>query len=197
MLACVFGRAAADDDPRGAVHDIRVWFGELEGGPGDAPLSLQVSGGGRVLFTTAPRPVADARWRHSIRVHTARGQPLVFRVLSDADEAPKGDAPPGEVPRLPDRDDLQRIRTQDHVLAEAFDDLIGDLELPEARQAVRRDLPAASRPVVEATPSKDGWVGRVLCRAELSWPPVDGEHRVACGAMALTVRTRRLPAKAR
>lgn len=186
--------ARAKDDPPVAIRNIRVWFGTLEGGQGEAPLSLQVSGGGRVLFTTAPKAASEARWRHSVRVYTARGQPLVFRVLKGASAPARTSPVPSPRESAPDASDVQRIRRQDQVLAQAFDDLVGDLGLPEARQALDHVLPPPpSRPA--PTSSTQG--ADVLCRAELSWPPVDGSHRLGCGSMTLTVRTKRLPDNAR
>lgn len=200
--ALVFGfllaPAQAKEDPPVKIQNIRIWFGELEGGQGDAPLSLQVSGGGRVLFTTAPSPASDARWRHSVRVFTAREQPLVFRVLKGAPAPSKAPPAPSYPSSAPDESDQQRIRRQDQMLDQAFDDLVGDMGLPEARQALGEDLFPAPRPTPPSSstrPRRQG--GVVACRAELSWPPVDGAHRLECGSMTLTVKTKRLPDKAR
>jgi hypothetical protein len=194
--------APAEDDPA-IVHNVRVWFGTIGGARDDDPLAIQVEGGGRVLFTSAARPADRATWRHSVRVFTTRSQPLVFRVLAaGAAEAPDPRAATGAGTRrrtdsktLP----IRRIRAQDAVLAEGFDDLVGDYELPEARQLLGdEDAPSRrTRDDAGPAPAVAPAGRRVLCRAELAWPPADGTHALRCGGMTVEVRTRRLPEGAR
>jgi hypothetical protein len=199
--------AAARDVPAEGdaanVRNVRVWFGAVTGAGDDRLLALQVEGGGRVLFTSAPRPADRATWRHSVRVYTTRSQPLVFRVLATgAAETPDPPALGGARTRrrggskpLP----IREIRAQDAVLAEGFEDLVGDYELPEARQLLGEEDTPPRRGRDDAVPAPaaaaDG--RRVLCRATLAWPPADGTHALRCGDMTLEVRTRRLPDDAR
>lgn len=190
----------AERDDSAVVRNVRVWFGTITGARDDNPLAIQVEGGGRVLFTTAPRPADRATWRHSVRVFTTRSQPLGFRVLATgAVEAPDPRAATGAgIRRRTDPKPIptREIRAQDAVLAEGFEDLVGDYELPEARQLLaEEDAPSrrmrddAAGPVTASATAHR----RVLCRAELAWPPADGTHALRCGGMTLEVRTRRLP----
>lgn len=190
------------DTPEGHVHNVRVALGTLEGATGSAPLAIQVSGGGRILFTTAGKAPLAARWQHRIRVFTRHDHPLVFRVIRI--EPGAAAFPPAlrpqRRPTAPARPALPEpeVRRQDRILAEGFDDLIGDFDLPDARdrlEAIARsrraqDIPERRSEGPSTHVPTDG--GGVLCTATLAWPPTDGEHSLACGDMTLRVRTTRL-----
>ncbi len=191
----------APDTPEGHVHNVRVALGTLEGATGSAPLAIQVSGGGRILFTTAGKAPQATRWQHRIRVFTRHDHPLVFRVIRmEPDAAAFMTAPrPRRRPAASARPALPEpeVRRQDRILAEGFDDLIGDFDLPDARdrlEAIARnrsaqDIPERRNERPSTHVANDGGV---LCTATLAWPPADGEHSLACGDMTLRVRTTRL-----
>lgn len=195
----------APDTPEGHVHNVRVALGTLEGATGSAPLAIQVSGGGRILFTTAEKAPQATRWQHRIRVFTRHDHPLVFRVIRMEPDAAALMPPPQPAPRPQRRPAASarpalpepEVRRQDRILAEGFDDLIGDFDLPDARDRLEalartrraQDIPERRNERPSTQVATDGGV---LCTVTLAWPPADGEHSLACGDMTLRVRTTRL-----
>ncbi len=119
-----------------------------------------------------------------MRAFTARGNPLLFEVVV---VPPREAEFSSENPATADRN-LARPATvsrQDGVLATGFEELVGDLEAGSPPPPVRSpEGPTPPGPVAEEPTT--------LCRARLSWPPADGEHRLTCGASLLVVETRRV-----
>ncbi len=173
------------------VRNVRIWFGQLSGYRGDGTVSLVVQGGGRVMFTTQGRSGDDLSWKHSIRIFTNHGHPIIFEVVSDGLPT----APFESISRERKRTKrLEDVRSQAQILAQGFDDLIGDYELPEAKQLLGPDEweQAREKPTKALAPGQLPG-NQVLCRAVMTWPPTDGNHTLDCGPMQLQVRTKILP----
>jgi hypothetical protein len=79
------------------------------------------------------------------------------------------------------------IREQDRILAQGFDDLVGDLELEDSQQLL--EAIAHDDEFIEHTKAPDLQI-KTVCTAKLKWPPSDGEHRLKCGGMVLVVRVK-------
>lgn len=211
LLAWVWTDAAARDAP----GSVRVRVVGLEAVPPDIGarrFAVRVSIGSKRLYQTPWARGPEPTWGRSLRAFTAAGNPLVFEVVSETtarEEAPGGE-PPATAPRP-----ARPPGSQDRTLATGFEELVGDWEAglspPPARPSPDQPNPAATigLPHPPTTiglphpPTPDGKTARprrparpqarqeptTLCRARLSWPPSDGEHRVPCGTMVLVVHT--------
>ncbi len=169
------------------VRSVMVRVIRLEAVPADVGrgrFAVEVSIGSKPLYRTpwawGPVPV----WKRSLRAFTAAGNPLVFEVMVETPMRKETGERFSGVERKPAGD--EHVSQQDRVLATGFEEFVGDMgpEPPPVSERGEGSPPRQSEPreVRDFTS---------LCRAHLSWPPEDGEHRVGCGGSVLVVEIRR------
>lgn len=191
LLAWVWTDAAARDAP----GSVRVQVLRLEAVPPDIGarrFAVRVSIGSKRLDQTPWARGPEPKWDRSLRAFTAVGNPLVFEVVGEA--AAPAQSPSDEPPATPPRParHASSPATQDRTLATGFEELVGDWEAglsPPPGRPSSPDPPAASGKTPR--PARPAPREETLCRARLSWPPSNGEHRVPCGTMVLVVHTAR------
>jgi len=186
MTFIVFAASAWAKVPAGSVK-VRVV--RLDGAPDTLKghlLSVKVLVGDREIDRTPAARAEDARWDRGLRAYTAAAKDLVFGLMDGSPgAAADASAPHGRG---------ARVRDQDEALGTGFKDLVADYgtgRLDEGADSAgqrRKDLVADAASL--APVPRRGTVE--LCRAAMSWPPSDGEHRLDCVGMTLVINTKRL-----
>lgn len=183
--------AAVPASPRPRAGSVRVGPVRVEapGAPRDRFLAVSLAIGERPLWQSSTLPAPSASWPVRLRAFTAKGHPLVFRVVAvPPARGPLPVPPPPADPARPSRRS-RTVREQDATIASALPDLIADYG------SGTLDDPGEPRgppdPSLHALPrSSSPLPAPARCRADLSWPPVDGEHRLSCGPFTIVVETR-------
>jgi hypothetical protein len=161
-------------------NSYRVRIVRYEPGTDPGPrgrLSVTASFGKKKLYQTPKVPASRPEWGKSLRASTVKNAPLRFKVLAHGKNAALAVAPKAPTP----------LEDPDGTLATGLDDFVADYGTGTLDEGTPQE---PERPGKKAG-KKGGKKTVVWCRAELAWPPADGEHVLACGSGRLIVTSRK------